>query len=301
MIRNLRLTPSIGSVALLGIAIVFLFSGAGVAEAAAAHMTRSAAGPLVSGAAPAKGVAGLRPQPMGQATITWDPTSGNTLTVDISATGLSPASSSYHSDPYPATLNTGSCKQPGKVAHDLNAVTADKYGAGSSATAIKGVAGGIPAKGYYIALTAPAAANQQGALLACADIINPTPSTTEKQMVKTWLHGVPHEYGGEAGFGGARLTLDGTTLTVDLFIAGLAPGSKHDAHIHSGSCEKQGPVVHNLETVVADANGRAHVETTIKGVTSIPGDWYINVHNSTDLNTQAGFQPIACGNVFTRS
>jgi hypothetical protein len=25
--------------------------------------------------------------------------------------------------------------------------------------------------------------------------------------------------------------------------------------------------------------------------------WYINLHNSTDLSTQTGFDPIACGDV----
>ncbi len=290
------------SVAILSIAIVVLLSGAGAARAVTLHVTKGAAVPLVSGASPVSGVAGLKPQPMGQATITWNPTSDNTLTVDLAPTGLSPANpGAYHSDPYAATLNTGSCMQPGQVAHELNAVTADKYGAGSSSTTIKGVAGGIPAKGYYIALNAPAAANQQGAMLACANIINPKPSTTEKQTVQAWLHGMPHEHGGEGAYGAARLSLDGTTLTVKVFLGGLAAGSKHDAHIHSGSCEKQGPVVHNLETIVADADGRAQVETTVKGVETIPGNWYINVHNGTDLTTQAGFEPIACGNIFTRS
>lgn len=303
MIRRLRMIPGISSVAVLSIAIVVLLSGCGgLAKAAPSHVTKSAFGPLVAGVAPVNGVAALRPQPMGQATLTWDPTTNNTLTVALSATGLAPANpGAYHSDPYPATLNMGSCMQPGKDGHALNAITADKYGVGNSTTAIKGVAGGIPAKGFYIALNAPSAANQQGATLACANIINPKPSTTEKQTVKAWLHGMPQGHGGEGAYGGARLTLSGTTLTVNLFLAGLVPGSKHDAHIHSGSCEKQGPVVHNLETVVADANGRAQVETTIKGVQSIPGTWYIHVHNGTDLTTQAGFQPIACGNIFTRS
>jgi len=36
----------------------------------------------------------------------------------------------------------------------------------------------------------------------------------------------------------------------------------------------------------------------VPGVSSIPsGQWYVNVHGSTDLNTQTGFDPIACGNV----
>jgi hypothetical protein len=72
----------------------------------------------------------------------------------------------------------------------------------------------------------------------------------------------------------------------------------HAAHIHAGSCESQGAVVHPLTTVAADASGNANVTTTIDNVSSIPSSgWYVNVHHSTDLSTQTGFNPIACGNV----
>jgi hypothetical protein len=38
--------------------------------------------------------------------------------------------------------------------------------------------------------------------------------------------------------------------------------------------------------------------TVIQGVPSIPEHgWYINVHRTTDLSTQTGFDPITCGNV----
>ncbi|MGH2481590.1 MAG: hypothetical protein ACRDHW_18205 [Ktedonobacteraceae bacterium] len=38
--------------------------------------------------------------------------------------------------------------------------------------------------------------------------------------------------------------------------------------------------------------------TTIQNVTGIPSTgWYVNVHRGTDLSTQTGFDPIACGDV----
>src|SRR5579871_3511473 len=104
MIRRLRLTSSMSSIAVLGIAIVVLLSGGGAAQAAA-RVTKSVSGPLVAGAAPVTGVAALRAQPSGLATLTWDPAADNTLTVDLAPTGLSPANpGAYHSDPYPAEL-----------------------------------------------------------------------------------------------------------------------------------------------------------------------------------------------------
>ena len=98
--------------------------------------------------------------------------------------------------------------------------------------------------------------------------------------------------------GMAQLSLSGTTLTVKLTLSGLEPNSAHAAHIHTGSCESQGAVVYPLMPVMADASGNATVMTTINNVSSIPGSgWYVNVHHSTALSTQTGFDPIACGNV----
>jgi hypothetical protein len=302
MLHRLRLTSSIGTSIVLGVAIIVLLSGCGgAAKANALPLTQGAPAQTPSPTPTAVGVAPLLPQPLGPVTLTWDPATGNTLTVNLSVTGLAPASpASYASAPYPAEIGSGSCQQPGKVVHQLNAVTADQYGAANSTTTIKGVTGGIPAKDWYVALRAPAAANQQAALLACGPVLNPTPSTTEKQMVKTVLHGMVLG-GGEGAAGAAKLVLNGTTLTVTVAVAGLAPGSKHDAHIHSGSCTKQGPVVYPLETITADANGRANVVTTIHGVKAISNDWYVHIHNGTDLTTQMGYQPIACGNVLAHS
>jgi hypothetical protein len=60
-------------------------------------------------------------------------------------------------------------------------------------------------------------------------------------------------------------------------------------------------VVYPLETITADANGRANVVTTIHGVKAISNDWYVHIHNGTDLTSQAGYQPIACGDVLAHS
>jgi len=302
MVHRLRFSPGISGVVFFGAAIVFLLSGCGgAAKVAALHPAKSAPTPTASGTPTVMGYALLLPEPTGTATLTWDPANADTLTVDLSMAGLAPASpGSYASAAYLATIGSGNCQQPGGVVHQLNTVTADQYGAATSTTSIKGVTGGIPAKEWHIALGAPAGATP-AATLACAPVINPTPSTTSKESVKTVLRGMPHQQGGEGAYGKAQLSLSGTTLTVTVSMTGLAPGSRHEAHIHSGSCTKQGPVVHPLEVVVADASGNAHAVTTIHGVTAISGDWYVNVHNGTDLKTQAGFQPIACGSVFSRS
>lgn len=104
--------------------------------------------------------------------------------------------------------------------------------------------------------------------------------------------------------GQATLTYDGTSrsMTVTIHLVGLAPSSTHPAHIHAGSCGKEGPVVYPLDPVVADAGGVATSTTRVPNVTQggIPnGAWYINVHNGPGLKPATQALPIACGNVST--
>src|SRR5690242_10506976 len=180
MVHQSRLTRSSSGLAILGVALIFLLSACGgVAKGAALQPTNTA--PAASATPSAVGYALLLPQPGGPATLTWDPGHSNTLTVSLSLTGLSPATpGSYKVAAYPAAIIAGNCQQPGNTVHDLKAVNADQYGAATSTTTIADVAGGIPAKGWSIALYSASAANQQ-TLLACAPILNPNPSTTAKQ------------------------------------------------------------------------------------------------------------------------
>jgi hypothetical protein len=90
------------------------------------------------------------------------------------------------------------------------------------------------------------------------------------------------------------------TLTVELRLTGLAPNSVHPAHIHSGLCERQGPVAYPLNSVQADGHGVADTVTAIPAIREggIPdAAWYVNVHNGPNLTPEAQFEPIVCGDV----
>ena len=159
---------------------------------------------------------------------------------------------------------------------------------------------GIPASGWYVNVhNGPGLSpDEQFLPIVCGDVANSSTSTSAAQSVQVPLTAAPGASKGQAASGKAQLSLSGTTLTVTVTLSGLEPNSMHAAHIHKGSCESQGAVIYPLDNVVADASGNANVMTTVNNVSSIPSSgWYVNVHRTTALSTQTGFDPIACGNV----
>jgi Cu/Zn superoxide dismutase len=99
------------------------------------------------------------------------------------------------------------------------------------------------------------------------------------------------------------------TLTVTVNASGLAPGP-HAAHIHLGSCERQGPVLYMLADLVADRQGKVvdAVRVFTNVTTPIPANgWYLNIHqgNSGDILNKGKptiyFRPLLCANIHGRS
>ncbi len=95
------------------------------------------------------------------------------------------------------------------------------------------------------------------------------------------------------------------TLTVAVTASGLTPGP-HAAHIHLGSCEKQGQVLYMLTDLVANSRGRVvDAVRVFKNVTEpIPAKgWYLNIHqgNSENIlskgNPTIYFRPLLCANI----
>jgi CHRD domain len=241
--------------------------------------------------------AALKHMPQGSALLTWTP-NNQTLNVNVRLYGLAPNST------HPAQIHNGSCSKQGPVLYPLQNMVADAHGVADTTTQIKNVKNGIAASGWYVNVhNGPALSPaDQFLALACGNISNPAPVTTSLQQVNTPLISAPGSSASESTHGSARLTLSKSTLTVTLTVSGMQPQSSHAAHIHAGSCQSQGAVVYPLNTIKADASGNATVTTAIQNVKTIPASgWYINIHNSTDLSTQTGFDPIACGNVQTTS
>ena len=244
-------------------------------------------------------VIALKHQPIGTATLNWDPNT-KVLQIQILLTGLAP--NSIH----PAHIHQGgNCGQNGNILFMLNNVVANATGniTGSSATTIvKNVTNGIPASGWFVNIhNGPNLTPQsQFTPIACGNVFNQQTSITTQQEVKVPLIGVPNANNQNVS-GTALLKVNNNTLTVTLTLTGLVPNSIHAAHIHKGSCANQGAIAVQLPQIKANPSGNVNITfPPIKGILTIPQNvWYVNIHfgSMAELNTQTGFDPIACGNV----
>ncbi|HEX7737627.1 MAG TPA: CHRD domain-containing protein [Ktedonobacteraceae bacterium] len=263
---------------------------------------RILASPSASVSGNSTAMATLKRQPVGSANLNWSP-SDHMLSVQISLSGLAP--SSVH----PVHINQGSCSTaasasgtvtPGatRALYPLVNITADAKGVVNTTSKVN-VPNGIPAKNWYLEVyNGPGlSTSTQATPIACGDIVNHDTSLRSAQSAQVTL-GAPKGAANQAASGKATLKLTGHTLVVQLEASGLAPKSEHTVHIHAGSCTNQGSVVYPLTTLTADATGKATSTTTIQNVTTIPSTgWYVNIHNTTDMSTQTGYDPIICGNV----
>jgi Cu/Zn superoxide dismutase len=98
---------------------------------------------------------------------------------------------------------------------------------------------------------------------------------------------------------------DKQTLTVTVNASGLSPGP-HAAHIHDGTCERQGQVLYMLTDLVANSQGKVidAVRVFTNVTTPIPASgWYLNIHqgNSANIlikgNPTIYFRPLLCANI----
>ena len=214
---------------------------------------------------------------------------GYELTVSISLTGLAPNST------HPAHIHAGnSCASNGAILYSLKNVVANEKGQASVTTVIHLSHAGIPVSGWYINVHNGPTLNtlQQAYAISCGVVSNPTYSSD----VLTALGPTPDP--NQHSFGFTTLSLKDGKLTVHIIVTGLAAYSKHAAHVHAGDCFYTKQVLYDLSPLVANRNGVADKTVTFRGVNSIPAyGWDVNVHFSTNLSTQTGYDPILCGNV----
>jgi hypothetical protein len=250
---------------------------------------RSAAAPMVSHT-----IVPLHHAPTGSVHLTWN-ASQQTLTVAMQVVGLTPGSV------HPTHLHAGTCQAPGRILFSLPTLRANQGGQASMRTVIHQVAR-LPQAWVVNVHNGPTMTPPvQSLALACGTLTAKTKSTTPgtfQESIALFGTNAPNE----SASGSADLTFSsGGLLTVTVSVHGLAPGSRHAAHIHLGRCSAQGTMLYPLTTLIGNAHGEDRETTTLHGVT-LPSLWYINVHWGDMLTTPQGqviaeqFNPIACGN-----
>ena len=104
---------------------------------------------------------------------------------------------------------------------------------------------------------------------------------------------------GQTAKGKAVLKQRTGALSVELRVSGLAAGSWHAVHLHTGSCAAQGAVVLPFPDIYANERGVAKLVTTLPtdaAANFVAAGYYINVHAA------AGDTPgIACGDVTVKA
>lgn len=231
--------------------------------------------------------------PHGAASLAWNAQTQD-LTVTIRLTGLAP--NSVH----PAHIHQGDCSVNGPILIPLNNVMTDQSGAATAMTVVHNVQGGIPNSGWYINVhNGPTLGDaDQAEPITCGNVHAPVMHKGQETSFALLGNAVisPNQH----SIAAAVLFIQNGSLHVLIAADNLEPGSSHAAHIHLGACERQipGNVLFPLTTLVADQNGNAISQTVIPNVSSIPeSGWYINIHRTTNLSTQTGFDPIMCGDV----
>lgn len=238
------------------------------------------------------------PTPLGampSGSVTLHRTSSGNLAISMSALGLTPGSA------HTVALSTGRC----------NATSG-----GSAVRRVQADASGQLQSGFQVSRRQSANAASVSLLLgtpassgggvnpdrpiACANIPQSLKGNVQLALRSTlgW---------GSQLSGSFTVTYDAAaqSLTVDVSARGFVPGSSHAAHIHEGSCQKQGAVVYMLTDLVANASGTIHATRTVTGVSTAPpaSGWYLNIHlgNSNQIlaggNPTLAFQPLLCGDV----
>jgi hypothetical protein len=230
-------------------------------------------------------------QPMPYGTVTFSRGRGGRLTVRLDVAGLTPGSA-----------HAVQLVRPGRASPvSFGTLTANKVGQ-ADATLHSSHTVGIPSGSILVVRNGTTSGGVPGEPIAATGALGGMPSSAVK-LTAAEVSSTGVSYGTPKGTATISYNPDARTLTVVVNASGLTPGP-HAAHIHTGSCQSQGPVKYMLTDFVANAHGQIVNEArTVSDVrTPIPASgWYFNLHqgNHSDILTSNGmptifFRPLLC-------
>jgi Cu/Zn superoxide dismutase len=258
--------------------------------ACASSSSASGGGSAAAGVSPAAHVLVLQAMPVG--TVTFDAASRGHLTVHADMFGLTPGSA-----------HNVDLLIPGRSGIQFSSLTADDVGRANQ-TLESNLTGQMP-RGSRLLVRMGA----QGGGVAT----EPVASTGQLsgsargpyQLVPVEVSSGGASFGTPRGRATVSYNRSRDTLTVTIDASGFTPGS-HAAHIHLGSCARQGPVKYMLKDLTADSHGNiVHAVQAFTHVTTpIPASgWYLNIHQGNSNNILSNgqptilFRPLLCADV----
>jgi len=229
--------------------------------------------------------------PTGTLEASWD-TATSLANVKISLVTLAPNST------HTVAIYNGHCGTPGQQVRALPQLTADDTGAGSVSDQFTANVNAVPTSGWYVAVNnATGTDSYSKIVIACVDI--PVALTSGSNKVAISLPVTSGVGYSQYSTGNAELSLNGTTLIINMTAVNLEPGSTHPTYLYAGSCAAPGTQLFvPLKPLVADGNGSASATSTVVNVNQVPtGGWLIMSHRGTNLSSQIDYDPILCGNI----
>jgi Cu/Zn superoxide dismutase len=277
---------------------------AAAAPALAAVLALGAAGPAMAGthgpaqrdashpaaaahAGPARDVLRLHPMPAG--TVRFGRQHGR-LTVHAALFGLTPGSA-----------HGVDLRLPGGGTVRFSPLTASAVGQ-ARATLSSHYAGSLPAGSWLVIRMGTGSRGMAANPIAVTRMLGGRPYQPHRLAA---VEAGPASRGPLRGHAVLTYNPSRRTLTVSVSASGLTPGP-HAAHIHLGSCMRQGPVEYMLRDLVAGPRGRVvHAVRTFRHVMApIPAHgWYLNIHQGSSATILSNgqptifFRPLLCANI----
>ena len=230
---------------------------------------------------------------MPSGTVSLGRDGGGNITATFNAFGFTPGSQ-----------HTVILKAPGtETLITLGTFTANGVGQVNDQTVDSTYSGAFPTNGSLGVYNGNGSSGPQGEFIAKAGPLTGTGKTFK--LISVSEDTIGHDFGVPAGHATIVYSPSAHTLTVTVQATGLQPGL-HAAHIHSGSCQSQGPVVYMIPDFRAALNSKVNQTRVVTGVTGPipPGGWYLNLHmgNSNQIlsggNPTIYFRPMLCSNIY---
>jgi len=221
--------------------------------------------------------------------------SGGDLTAAVTGFGFTPGSShtaglESKSGSVLAVFSTLTANGVGQVAATLDSTFTGKIPAGARFGLLNGLISGGKVAQEPIAATGPLSGTGGGKAIKLITLAVSSSGT---------------DYGTPQGHATIVYSPSAHSLTVTVKATGVTPGL-HAAHVHSGSCQSQGPVVYMIPDFRASLQGKVSQTHVVTGVTGPipPAGWYLNLHlgNSNNILTSGGqptiyFRPLLCASI----